>query len=84
MVLSVDEKTPLQPHPRLFPTLLAQLRNIPNRHKHEYKRDGGLSLFAVCDTRSGQVYEHCYERKRRQEIIRKVRKCELANGPRYH
>jgi hypothetical protein len=69
MVLSVDEKTSLQPRPRLAPTLPAQPQNIPNRHEHEYKRAGALNLFAAFDTRSGQVYGHCYERKRQQECI---------------
>jgi transposase len=69
IVLSVDEKTSLQPRPRLSPTLPAQPQNIPNRHEHEYKRTGALNLFAAFDTRSGQVYGHCYERKRQQEFI---------------
>jgi transposase len=66
-VLSVDEKTSLQPRPRLAPTLPAQPQNIPNRHEHEYKRAGALNLFAAFDTRSGQVYGHGYARKRQQE-----------------
>jgi DDE superfamily endonuclease len=69
MVLSVDEKTSLQPQPRQAPTLPAQPQNIPNRHEQEYKRAGALNLFAAFDTRSGQVYGHCYERKRQQEFI---------------
>src|SRR5918992_2035617 len=69
MVLSVDEKTSLQPRPRLSPTLPAQPQNIPNRHEHEYRRAGALNLFAAFDTRSGQVYGQCYERKRQQECI---------------
>jgi hypothetical protein len=40
-----------------------QPENIPNWCEHEYKRAGALNLFATCDTRSGQVYRHCYERK---------------------
>jgi transposase len=69
MVLSVDEKTSLQPRPRLSPTLPAQPQNIPNRHEHEYKRAGALNLFAAFDTRTGQVYGHCDERKRQREFI---------------
>jgi transposase len=69
MVLSVDEKTSLQPRPRPSPTLPAQPQNIPNRQEHEYKRAGALHLFAAFDTRSGQVYGRCYERKRQQEFI---------------
>jgi transposase len=69
LVLSVDEKTSLQPRPRLSPTLPAHPRHLPNRHEHEYKRAGALNLFAAFDTRSGQVYGQCFERKRQQEFI---------------
>lgn len=69
VVLSVDEKTSLQPRPRLHPTKPAQPDNIPNRVEHEYKRSGALQLFAAFDTRSGKVYGQCYERKRQQEFI---------------
>jgi transposase len=69
LVLSVDEKTALQPRPRHAPTLPAQPRNIPHRYEHEYKRAGALNLFAAFDTRSGRVYGQCYERKRQQEYI---------------
>jgi hypothetical protein len=55
LVLSVDEKTSLQPRPHHAPTLPAQPHNIPNRYEHEYKRAGALNLLAAFDTRSGQV-----------------------------
>jgi transposase len=69
IVLSLDEKTSLQPRPRPSPTLPAQPYNLPNRCEHEYKRAGALNLFAAFDTRSGQVYGQCYDRKRQQEFI---------------
>jgi transposase len=69
MVLSLDEKTSLQPRPRLAPTRPAQPQNRPNQYEHEYKRAGALNLFAAFDTRSGRVYGQCYERKRQQECI---------------
>jgi transposase len=69
MVLSMDEKTSLQPRPRLSPTRPAQPGNLPNRYEHEYKRSGALNLFAAFDTRSGTVYGQCYPRKRQQEFI---------------
>jgi hypothetical protein len=69
LLLCVDEKTSLQPRPRRSPTLPAQPQNLPNRHEHEYTRAGALNLFAAFDTRSGQVYGHCHERKRQQEFI---------------
>jgi transposase len=69
MVLSVDEKTSLQPRCRLHATQPAQPGNLPNRHEHEYKRSGALNLFAAFDTRSGTVFGQCYPRKRQQEFI---------------
>lgn len=69
MVLSVDEKTSLQPRPRLSATRPAQPGNMPNRYEHEYKRSGALNLFAAFDTRSGTVYGQCYLRKRQEEFI---------------
>lgn len=69
MVLSVEEKTSLPPRPRRQPTRPAQPHHIPNRLEHEYRRAGALNLFAAFDTRSGQVYGYCAERKRQQEFI---------------
>ena len=69
MVLSLDEKTSLQPRPRPAPTLPARPHHLPNRVEHEYKRAGALHLFAAFDTRSGQVYGHGDDRKRPREFI---------------
>jgi hypothetical protein len=69
IVLSVDEKTSLQPRPRLSPTRPARPGHIPSRYEHEYQRRGALNLFAAFDTRSGTVYGQCYPRKRQQEFI---------------
>lgn len=68
MVLSLDEKTSLQPRPRLHPTKPAQ-PGRPNRVEHEYRRDGALNLFAAFDTRTGRVYGQCHSRKRQRECI---------------
>jgi hypothetical protein len=69
LVLSLDEKTSLQPRPRPAPTQPARPHHLPNRVEHEYKRAGALNLFAAFDTRSGKVYGHCYDRKRQREFI---------------
>lgn len=69
VVLCVDEKTSLQPRPRLAPTKPAQ-PELPNRVEHEYRRDGALNLFSAFDTRTGIVYGQCYSRKRQAEFIR--------------
>jgi transposase len=68
IVLCVDEKTSLQPRPRLSPTLPAQ-PGRPVRVEHEYRRKGALNLFAAFDTRSGKVYARTAERKRQVEFI---------------
>jgi hypothetical protein len=51
MVLCVDEKTNLQPRPRLAPTLPTRLAS-PTRLEHEYKRVGALpqlhNAFVAC------------------------------------
>jgi DDE superfamily endonuclease/Homeodomain-like domain len=68
MVLSLDEKTSLQPRPRLHPTKPAH-PGLPNRVEHEYRRDGALNLFAAFDTRTGRVYGQCHSRKRQREFL---------------
>jgi hypothetical protein len=67
-VLCIDEKTSLQPRPRQAPTLPAG-PSQPVRVEQEYKRQGALNLFAAFDTRTGQVYGQCHERKRQVEFI---------------
>ena len=68
-VLSVDEKTSLQPRSRSHPTKPAQPGLVPNYVEHEYHRKGALQLFAAFDTRAGKVYGRCYDRKRQKEFI---------------
>lgn len=68
IVLCADEKTSLQPRPRLSPTLPAQ-PGQPVRVEHEYQRKGALNLFAAFDTRSGKVYARTADRKRQVEFI---------------
>ena len=67
-VLSVDEKTSLQPRPRLQPTRPAR-PGLPNRVEHEYRRDGALHLFAAFNTRTGHVCGQLHGRKRQKELI---------------
>ncbi len=68
MVLSVDEKTNLQPRPRRTPTKAAS-PGRPVQVEHEYGRCGALNLFAAFDTRTGHVYSYTAERKRQKEFI---------------
>jgi transposase len=68
VVLSVDEKTSLQPRPRLHPTRPPRAKE-PALVEHEYRRDGALNLFAAFDTRSGQVFGQGHRRKRAAEFV---------------
>ncbi len=69
IVLCVDEKTSLQPRPRVHPTKPARPGNDPVLVEHEYARAGALQLFAAFDTRTGHVYGQCSQRKRQAEFI---------------
>jgi DDE superfamily endonuclease len=68
VVLSVDEKTSLQPRIRATPTRPARPTQ-PVQVEHEYRRDGALHLFAAFDTRSGRVTGQCHRRKRAAEFL---------------
>jgi hypothetical protein len=68
VVLSQDEKTSIQPRPRLAPTTGAK-PGKPVRVEHEYRRVGALNLLAAFDTRTGKVIGRCYDRKRQVEFI---------------
>jgi hypothetical protein len=68
LVLSVDEKTSLQPRPRRAPTRPAQ-PGRPVQVEHEYRRAGALHLFAAFDTRSGATYGRTARRKRQSEYL---------------
>jgi transposase len=68
MVLSLDEKTNLQPRTRTAQTLAAK-PSLPIRVEQEYERKGALNLFAAFDTRTGKVYAMTAPRKRQVELI---------------
>ena len=68
-VLSLDEKTSLQPRTRTSPNKPARASNTPVRVEHEYVRKGALNLFAAFDTRTGRVTGLLRPRKRQLEFI---------------
>jgi DDE superfamily endonuclease len=68
-VLSLDEKTSIQPRARTAPTRPAQPGGVPVRVEHEYLRAGALNLLAAFDTRTGDVIGICRRRKRQLEFI---------------
>ena len=63
-VLSLDEKTSLQPRTRTSRNRPAQPSNKPVVVEHEYVRKGALNLFAAFDTRTGRVVGILRRRKR--------------------
>ncbi len=67
-VLCVDENTSIQAQKALHEPKAA-CKDKPVLVEHEYKRKGALNLLAAFDTRSGQVYGKCYDRKRQIEFI---------------
>lgn len=68
-VLSLDEKTSLQPRTRTAATRPPLPGPVPARLEHEYVRKGALNLFAAFDTRTGEVIGVCRRRKRQAEFI---------------
>lgn len=68
-VLSLDEKTSMQPRPRTKPTRPARQGGVPVQLEAEYKRIGALNLLAAFDTRTGEVIGICRRRKRMVEFI---------------
>jgi DDE superfamily endonuclease len=68
-VLSLDEKTSLQPRTRTVETRPAQPGLVPVRIEHEYERKGALQLFAAFDIHTGEVIGLCRRRKRQAEFI---------------
>ena len=79
-VFCVDEKTSLQPRPRVAPTWPAG-PGQPIRVEQEYQRQGALNLFAAFDTRSGQVYGQCHDRKRQAEFIQFLNQIDHEMAP---
>jgi hypothetical protein len=80
VVLSVDEKTSLQPRIRVAPTRPAQSKQ-PVQVEHEYRRAGALHLFAAFDTRTGRVIGQCHRRKRAAEFVAFLAHLDGQYGP---
>jgi transposase len=68
-VLSVDEKTSLQPRTRSAATRPPQPGLVPAHLEHVYARKGALQLFAAYDVHSGKVTGILRPRKRQVEFI---------------
>ncbi len=69
IVLCVDEKTQVQALDRLQP-LLPMTRSSPERHAHDYVRNGTTSLFSALDMATGKVIGKCLRRHRVSDFLR--------------
>jgi putative transposase len=69
IVLCVDEKSQVQALDRLQP-LLPMTRSSPERHAHDYVRNGTTSLFSALDVATGKVIGKCVRRHRVSDFLR--------------
>jgi putative transposase len=79
VVLSVDEKTPIQALDRTQPRLPMKPHRV-ERLSHEYKRNGTASLLAALEVHSGQVHGQSIRHNNSETFIRLLRKM-LHNYP---
>jgi len=68
IVLCVDEKTQIQALSRTQPMLPLRPGQV-ERHTHDYKRNGTLSLYAALEVRSGAVTGKTTARHRAKEFL---------------
>ncbi len=69
VVLSVDEKTPIQALERSQP-LLPLRPHLPARQTHDYRRHGLTSLYAALEVGSGRVTGECSARHTGADFLR--------------
>jgi transposase len=69
LVLCVDEKSQIQALDRSSP-VLPLMPGVPERHTHDYVRNGTTNLYAALDVASGQVIAEMTPRHRAEEFRR--------------
>jgi transposase len=69
VVLCVDEKSQIQALDRSAP-MLPLMPGVPERHTHDYVRNGTTNLYAALDVASGQVIADMTPRHRAEEFRR--------------
>src|SRR5438094_3580268 len=69
VVLCVDEKSQIQALDRSAP-VLPLMPGVPERHTHDYVRNGTTNLYAALDVASGQVIAEMTPRHRAEEFRR--------------
>jgi len=67
VVLCVDEKSQIQALNRTEP-ILPLRPGLPERHSHDYKRNGTTSVFAALNTATGEVIGKRYRHHRSIEL----------------
>src|SRR5271155_2402930 len=77
VVLSVDEKSPIQALDRTQPGLPMKKGRCATM-THDYKRHGTTTLFAALNVLEGQIIGRCMQRHRHQEFIRFLNTIEAA------
>jgi transposase len=77
VVLSVDEKSPIQALERTQPGLPLKAGRIATM-THDYVRHGTTTLFAALNVLEGTVLGRCMQRHRHQEFIRFLNAIEAA------
>jgi transposase len=73
IVLSVDEKTQIQALDRTQPMLPLRPRQV-ERHTHDYRRNGTLSLFAALEVATGMVTHETRERHTGDDFLAFLRR----------
>lgn len=77
IVLCVDEKSQVQALDRSQP-LLPLSCGIPERHTHDYARNGTTSLFSALNVATGEVIGKCLRRHRAREFLRFMNEVDKA------
>lgn len=77
IVLCVDEKSQVQALDRSQP-LLPLTCGTPERHTHDYARNGTTSLFSALNVATGEVIGKCLRRHRAKEFLRFMNEVDKA------
>ena len=82
IVLSIDEKSPIQALDRTQP-LLPMAPGQAERGTPDYVRNGTTSLFAALNVATGEVIGKCYRRHRQQEFLKFLNEidAQVERGP---
>jgi len=75
LLLSVDEKSPIQALDRT-PPILPLRPGLPERPTHDYRRHGTTTLFAALNVLDGTVLGPCAARHRHQEFLQFLNRIE--------